>query len=209
MGIVVVGFTAVSTGTLDEVEATSALADLSDEFFVESAGDWWGSRGHWRRGVDAGAVAVKKGITFDALAAERVDVVGGVGFAGVTLVTDEIVAKVADASAILVDFVGAANWGSAEGNAFVSSHVVAEDADALAENVVIDLQVGAVDFNWVGSLGFGKVSISEVGLNLGDLGGVSLATAVYVLVGLAAYRVDVVTGGKTHPQKHREEKQFH
>lgn len=151
---------------------------MSNEFLVKATGDWCGSRGNDGRNIDASTVTVDAGEAVETLATERIDVIRLVRWACTAFISDEVESDVAHTSSIFVDFVSATDRRSVVRKALAVSQVVPEYAHALAEDVVINLQIGAVELNWVGSLGFWQVSICKAGLYLGDLRRISLPAAV-------------------------------
>jgi hypothetical protein len=75
-----------------------------------------------------------------------IEVVGGIGRADITAASDQKISNCADASAILVNLIFSAYWlNYLVRDAHVIDKVVPNDADALAENVVVDLVCGACD----------------------------------------------------------------
>ena len=174
---------------------------MSNEFLVKTAGDWFRSRGNDGRNVDASTVTVDAGEAVDALATERIDVISLVRIASIAFISDKVESEVTHASSIFVDFVSTTDRRSVVGKALAVSQVVPEYAHALAEDVVINLQIGAVELNWVGSLGFWQVSICKAGLYLVDLGLISLSATVCEQVGLTVCIVGVFAGGQTDSQE--------
>ncbi len=80
------------------------------------------------------------------MAGEFLEDVVGVGGTDVAGFPDEVVAYGADASSILVYLVFATGGGgTAVGDTVAAHEVVADDAHALAEDIIVDLVVGAGD----------------------------------------------------------------
>ena len=96
------------------------------------------------------------------------DIVSRVRRASVALRANEIVAKVTDTAPILIYLVLTTDWGHAVWDAFGSCHVVPKDAHTLAQDVIIGLQIGAVNLSWLGSFGLREIGIGESILYLGD-----------------------------------------
>lgn len=94
----------------------------------------------------------------DAEAGEGGEIVVGVGWADVAGLFDEVVSDGADASSILIYLIfptegsGVAVW-----NAFTSHEVIADDADALAEDIIVYLIERAANGDWLWPRGRGSV----------------------------------------------------
>ena len=132
-------------------EDMSITETTTDELLVESAlgdGLYWGL---WWRDVLESALSLDEDVALCAVAAEGVEVVGGVGGAYIADGSDEEEACVAFAALVDVDLISSADW--VEGVELVALAVllvVAHDAYTLAEDVVVD----AVDGTGNGA-GFG------------------------------------------------------
>jgi hypothetical protein len=190
LGIVVVGGSAVSAGALDHVVPVVADADVVDQVLVESAGGRSGDGGGGGRHVGQGAVAVDELVAWNAQAGEGGQVVGRVGGADITGRSDKIETLGACTSTVLVDLVLSADCGRGSvGDAGTALEVVADEADALAENVVVYLIIGAGDLHGGRTSGRGDV---RAGLRASsDGGGRPVAKGV---AALAAAAVDVLVG---------------
>jgi hypothetical protein len=196
LGIVVVGSRAVGADALDQVETVNADAVAVDQFLVDGTDGVLGCGRGDGRDVDLSARAVDEDVAVDAGAGEGREVVSRVGGADIAQSADEVEAEGADAAAVLVDFVASANGDDVVvGDTVGALEVEADDANALAEDVVVDLVIGA------GNGGGGRAG---GGLNVGGGGVAGLhggggsvaesavlgALAVDVLIGLALVGVD-------------------
>lgn len=124
--------------------------------------------GGWSDGcwvVDLTALAGLVAVALGALAGESADDVGRVGRADIAEPSYEVVTLGADASFISVDLVSAA--GGLIVNVRVADalcHVVAQDADAFAEDIIVDLVEGAINNARYGAGCWRRVS------GVGDIG---------------------------------------
>lgn len=154
MGIVVLGSCAVGANSLDEIVSLQTDANSVDELLVESAGRWhWDWRWcRWDIGQCAGAI--DQDISRDAETGQSGKVVCRVGRANITGTSNEEESLRAGTAAILVDLVLAASGsGYSIGHAVTTLEVVPDDADALTEDVVVDLVEGAGDLDGRGTRG--------------------------------------------------------
>lgn len=97
-------------------------------------------------------------VSGDAGAGEGFEVVGGVGRADIAGLLDEVVSDGADASVVLVYLVLSTDGGGfAVLDALTSHEVIADDADALAQNIIVYLVEWASDGHWFRPSGRGSV----------------------------------------------------
>ena len=137
------------------------------------------------------ALSLHEDVSSGAVAAEGVELVGGVGGTDIADGADEEEAVCTLAPLVLIHLVLAADGVvGVELDALLVIHVVAEDADALAEDVVVYLVDGTVDVAGSGGVGRGVAAIGDEG-NWGgswavaSMGDGLLTCAVDVLVALA------------------------
>ena len=116
--------------------------------------NWFG--GGSRRIVGECAGTIDKSVPWDALARESDELEGGVGRADIADISDEVVPLCADAAAILINIVPAAGGSvDAVGHAVGAFEVEPDEADALTEDVVVDLVIGTVNLCGYGVSGRG------------------------------------------------------
>lgn len=194
--VVVVGGRAVGAHALDEVETFNADAVAVDQLLVDGADGVLGRGRGGGRDVDLGAGAVDEDVAVDAGAGEGGEVVGGVGGTDIAELADEVEAEGADAAAVLVDLVASAGGDDVVvGDAVGALEVEADDANALAEDVVVDLVIGAGDGGGGGASGClnvgggGVAGLHSRGRSVAE-SAVLGALAVDVLIGLALVGVD-------------------
>ena len=152
LGIVVLGRRTEGTDSLDEVEVGSALADIVDENLVESADrNYFG--GDDRSSPDFVALSsfsigsLQEFKPSDAVARTGVEIIGRIRRANVTDGLDTVIAIVAYASFISIDFIPSADGVvGVEREALSVAHVISDQTNALAEDIVVDLIDRAVDF---------------------------------------------------------------
>lgn len=190
LSVVVLGGGAVGADALDQVESVKTDTNVVDQLLVDGASGGSRNGGGSRRGVGQDAVSVEQLVAGNAEAGEGGQVVGGVGGADITGRADEEEALSAGTAAVLVDLILPAG-GSGDGifDAVAAFEVVADDAHALAEDVVVDLIIGAGDLH-----GGGTGSLDNVYVVLragGDGAGRSITKGAAVL---AATAVDVLVG---------------
>lgn len=119
---------------------------------VDGAGGWGWNWGWGWRVVGKGAGSVDEGVAGDARAGERCEVIGGVGRADVAIFTNEEESLSAGTPSILVDLILTANGSRiAISNTVASLEVISDDADALTENIVVDLIIGTSNGNRCGT----------------------------------------------------------
>lgn len=128
------------------------MADVVDQLLVDGAG-WWGWDWCWSwRVVGEGACSVDESVSGDARAGERGEVISGVGRADIASRSNEEESLSAGASSILVDLILTANGSRiAISNTVTSLKVISDDADALTENIVVDLIIGTSNGNRCGT----------------------------------------------------------
>ena len=195
--LVVVGGSTVGANTSDQVEVLPALADVVDEHLVDAADGNRNGRRHGRRDVDFEALSPANAqlsglelVALDAVAGAGPGVVGGVGGTDVADGFDAAEAIVADAPLIPVDFVPAADGVvRVEGEALAVAHVVADETNALAEDVIVHLVDGAGDLLRLGISRGGHVgTVGHKGV--GDL----LGSVAQVIGGLGPRAHDCLVG---------------
>lgn len=114
-------------------------------------GSYWGL---WGRDPSLSAFSLDEDVASSTVAAESVKIIGRVGRADVTDGSDEVVTIGALTSLIFVFLILSADGVvRVELETLSVLHVVAEDADTLAENVVVYLVDGTGDIAWLGSWG--------------------------------------------------------
>jgi hypothetical protein len=146
LGVVDVRGSTFSAGTLDQVESREAGADIIDQLLVEPTSRDYRSWRYRGRVVNCTALSGLVDVALGALAGEGGDDIGGVGGADIAESTDEEESIGADAAFVAVYLVSATDGVAFDvGIAGTIGHVVPQDADALAEDVVVDLVDGASD----------------------------------------------------------------
>ena len=139
LSIIVARSDAGSADSLDKVVVRETSADIIDHSFVESA-DWDGNNGINGNDDLFSALALNELVALGADAVEVIDVVCGIGRTDIAGSSDEVVTIVTIASPITIYLVFAADWvGGVEFVAHSVLHVVVEDTDTFAQNVVVDL----------------------------------------------------------------------
>jgi hypothetical protein len=151
-GIIVIGGHAVGADSLDEVEVGEALADVVDQLLVDGAGGRsWNWSWSWRV-VWHGTGSIDEGVSGDARAGERGEVIGGVGRADVAIRSNKEESLSAGASSILVDLILTTNGSRiAISNTVASLEVISDDADTLTENIIVYLIIGTGNGNRCGT----------------------------------------------------------
>lgn len=146
LGIIDVGSSTVGANSFNDVEVFKAGADVADKAFVDFTSGHNGCGGLWRRSVWFAAFTLEEHISICAITRKSGQIVGGVRRADVAEPSDEVVSSCTDTSLALVYLVSSTDGVSLDvGVADSVAHVVAENADTLAENVVVYLINGAVD----------------------------------------------------------------
>jgi hypothetical protein len=162
LGVIDVGSSTVSANTFNEVEILKAGADIADESFVYFTSGHYRLRWLWRRGVWLAAFTLEEHISVGAIAGKGCQIVGGIRRADVTESSNEVISSRADTSLALVYLISSTDRVSLDvGIADSIAHVVAENADTLAEDVVVYLINWAVDGDWFGASG--RRDISGIG----------------------------------------------
>lgn len=171
LGVIDVGSSAFSADSFDQIEIVKAGADAVYSSFVESASRDDGGRGLGRRSVGSAAFSLDEDVSRGAVTRKGVHVVSGIWGADIADASDQIVSSCTDTSLALVYLISSANWVRLDiGVADAVSHVVAEDTDALAEDVVVDLINRAVDGD--GLRASGRWHVGGIG-NISGSGGIS------------------------------------
>ncbi len=166
MSIIVVGSGAVGANALDEVVSIEADAVVVYETLVDATGGDDGERSGSGRHVGECACTVAEDVSRDAEARESGEIVCGVGGTDIAGRSDKEVALRAGTASVLVDLVSSAGGsGDGVGDAVTAYEVVAYDADTLAEDVVVDLIIGAGDGG--GSGACGRRSVAGSGITSG------------------------------------------
>lgn len=133
---------------------------------VDSTGGDYGSRRLGRRVIDLTAFSSFEDVALGALAGKSAEDVGGVGRADIAESSDEIESLGTDAALVTIYLISSAGRIILDvGVADAVGHVVPQDANAFAKDVVIDLIDGAVD-----SCGGGSSCGRDVS-RVGDVGG--------------------------------------
>jgi hypothetical protein len=145
LSIVVARSNAGCADSPDEVMVRETGANIVDQSFVESA---YRSIVYGRKRHDdlESALTLNEFVALSTDAVKTIDVVGGVRRTDITDGSDQVVADIANAPLITVYLVSATDW--VVGVEFVAVavlHVVVEDTDTFAQNVIVDLVGRAYD----------------------------------------------------------------